>query len=156
LKKQLSKSDIAKINDELQQRYDSEDFFGKKDPVVLVKTDAADIIVKDNAPLFFYHEGNLVPTLKFLLENQVLKKVVVDRGAVKFMSSGADVMRPGITEIDESIQLGEYVVIVDETHGKPLCVAKAKISGKEMQDLSTGKVFKNVHWVGDKIWTAEF
>ena len=50
-------------------------------------------------------------------------------GAVKFMSSGADVMRPGITELDHEIKKDEIVVVVDQTHKKPLCVSKALFSG---------------------------
>ena len=73
-------------------------------------------------------------------------------GAVKFVASGADVMRPGIKEIDPAIKKDDLVVVVDITHKKPLCVAHAQFSGEEMQKMGKGKVLKNVHYVGDEIW----
>ena len=35
-------------------------------------------------------------------------------GAVKFIVGGADVMRPGITEISEGIEKNEIILVVDE------------------------------------------
>ena len=95
--KQLSKSDIKKINEEIHQEFNKEDFFSKKDKISLIDN----LIVKDS-PQFFYSDGKLVPTLKLLLEQPLLKQVTVDMGAIKFVTSGADVMRPGITDLDSS------------------------------------------------------
>ena len=108
--------------------------------------------MKDDLICFFYLEGKLVPTLKLLLQRQFLKQVVVDMGAVKFVSSGADVMRPGIVELDHTIKKDEFAAVVDQTHKKPLCIAKALYSGEEIIALKQGKVLKAVHWVGDSIW----
>ena len=75
-------------------------------------------------------------------------------GAVKFVSSGADIMRPGIVELDKAIKKDEIVVVVDQSHKKPLCVARALFSGEEISSLKQGKVLKNLHWVGDVVWSA--
>lgn len=152
MKKQLSKSDVEKINQEILQQLGKADFFGKKDQLMLVETNNILFIVKDNTPYFFYREGKLVPTLKLLLLQPFLKQVVVDMGAVKFVSSGADVMRPGIVELEQSIKKDELVVVVDQNHKKPLCVAKALFPGEEIFTMKQGKVLKNLHWVGDAVW----
>ncbi len=73
-------------------------------------------------------------------------------GAVKFVTSGADIMRPGIVHIDEGITKDDAVAIVDQTHKKPLAVGIALHSSEEMQKVSSGKVVKNIHYVGDWIW----
>jgi len=151
LKKQLSKADIEKINEEILQQLGKPDFFGKKDQLTLSEVDHVLFIIKD-IPYFFYHEGKIVPTLRFLLQQPLLKQVVVDMGAVKFVSSGADVMRPGIVELDQTIKKDELVVVVDQNHKKPLCVARALFSGGEIFSMKQGKVLKNLHWVGDRIW----
>ncbi len=149
VKKQLNKSDIQKLNEEIKDEFGIGDFFEKKDRVVLVDDK---FIVRDDCVCFFYVEGKLVPTVKLLMQKSLLKTVVVDMGAVKFMVSGADVMRPGIVEIDHEIRSGELVLVVDETHRKPLCVALALFSGDEMERMAQGKVLKSLHYVGDAVW----
>lgn len=152
MKKQLSKSDVEKINLEIEQQLGIKDFFEKKDQLMLAEADHKLFVLKDNAPCFFYKEGKIIPTLKLLLQRPFLKQVVVDMGAVKFVSSGADVMRPGITEFDPSIKKEELVVVVDQLHKKPLCIASSLFSGDEMSQMKQGKVLKSLHFVGDDIW----
>ena len=152
MKKQLSKSDVEKINQEIHEQFGVADFFSKKDQVSSAEVNQQMFVLKDDVPFFFYREGKLVPTLKLLLQRQLLKQVVVDMGAVKFVSSGADVMRPGIVEFDRAIKKDELVVVVDQTHKKPLCVARALFSGEEMSGMKQGKVLKSLHWVGDLVW----
>ena len=78
--------------------------------------------------------------------------VTVDMGAVQFIRNGADVMSPGIVDADESITPGDFVVIIDERHNKPLGVGTALITGTEMVRATKGKAVRIVHHVGDKIW----
>ncbi|MGZ4869923.1 MAG: RNA-binding protein [Halobacteriota archaeon] len=78
--------------------------------------------------------------------------VTVDMGAVQFIRNGADVMSPGIVDADESITPGDFVVIIDERHKKPLGIGTALITGTEMVHETKGKAVRIVHHVGDKIW----
>lgn len=113
------------------------------------------ILYLDHQPAFFYYENKLVPTLHNLLKNQVLlKKIVVDMGAVRFVVGGADIMRPGIVSIESEISSGDFVVVVDVNNKKPLAVGIALFASSEMQDMKTGKVIKNIHYVGDEIWKS--
>ena len=97
-----------------------------------------------------------MPTLKLLQTHPgLLKKIVVDMGAVKFMVSGADVIRPGIKEIPETLEKEDFVVIVDQNNKKPLAVGVAQLNFEEMQKVTSGKVIKNIHYVGDEIWKFE-
>ncbi|MFC6731584.1 MULTISPECIES: RNA-binding protein [unclassified Haladaptatus] len=77
--------------------------------------------------------------------------VTVDAGAVSFVSDGADVMRPGIVEADETIDEGDIVAIAEETHGKVLAIGKALTDGADMVGDS-GKVVKSIHFVGDELY----
>ena len=61
-------------------------------------------------------------------------------------------MRPGIIEIDETIAKDEVIAIIDTNNRKPIAVGVALYSGGEMKLLASGKVIKNIHYVGDKIW----
>jgi PUA domain protein len=121
----------------------------KKDVVELMDDK---VVFINKKPSFFYHEGKLIPTLKLLQEHELLKKVVVDMGAVKFIVSGADVMRPGIREIDGEIKKDDAVVVVDMNNRKPLAVCVAMYDSEKMREMSSGKVLKNIHYVGDELW----
>lgn len=149
--KRLSKKEIKEINKQVEQRFAISEFFDKKDKVELIDEQ---IITLNDESSFFYHENKLIPTLKLIMKNNFLKKVVVDMPAVPFMVKGADVMRPGITDLEE-FKKGDYVVVVDETHNKPLAIGQALFSSKEIQDMEKGKVIENLHWVGDKIWNTK-
>ena len=126
----------------------------KKDQVELVE-DEHKIILLNKKPAFFYHQEKLVPTLKFLQENNCLKKITVDMGAVKFVVNGADVMRPGIVEIEEGISKEDFVAVIDKNNKKPLAVGIALYSSEEMKSMNSGKVIKNIHYVGDELWKRE-
>lgn len=80
--------------------------------------------------------------------------VTVDAGAVSFVSDGADVMRPGITDADPAIDAGDYVVIVEEAHGKALAIGEALTDGGDMVG-EAGKVVASIHHVGDELFTYE-
>jgi PUA domain protein len=114
------------------------------------------IILIDGQPVVMNIEGTYFPTVKGALELDITEKyVVVDRGAVKFVAKGADIMSPGITEADSKIQEGDLVIIIEETHRKPLATGRALISGPEMVENREGKAVKTIHHIGDKVWNLE-
>jgi len=80
------------------------------------------------------------------------KFVVVDMGAIKFITSGADVMAPGIVDADRNIVENDQVWICDEKHHKPLAVGIAIMNGEQMITEEKGKAVKTIHHVGDQIW----
>lgn len=129
---------------------------GPKSRVEILESDLYDFILVDGKPLIMMMDDTPIPTLKGALEHEITRNyVVVDMGAVKFVAKGADIMSPGITEADSDINEGHFVIVVDETHKKPLAVGKALISGQEMVENSEGKAIKTVHYIGDKIWNLE-
>ncbi|RJX48612.1 PUA domain-containing protein [Halonotius pteroides] len=77
--------------------------------------------------------------------------VTVDAGAIEFVSNGADVMRPGIVEIDDRITAGDLVAIAEETHGKTLAVGRAQTDSDDMLG-DAGKVVDSIHHVGDDLY----
>ncbi|ELY68051.1 RNA-binding protein [Natrinema versiforme] len=77
--------------------------------------------------------------------------VTVDAGAISFVSDGADVMRPGITDATEDISPDDLVVIAEESHGKVLAVGRARVDGAEMAG-NEGKVVDSLHHVGDDLY----
>ncbi|MBU0470883.1 MAG: RNA-binding protein [Nanoarchaeota archaeon] len=124
----------------------------KKDQVELWEGEQK-IIIVNGVPSFFYYEEKVIPTLRYLQNHlDCLKNITVDMGAIKHIINGADVMRPGIVEIDEGFEKDDFIVIVDKNNQKPLAVGIALLNSEELKKTNSGKVIKNIHYVGDKIW----
>ncbi len=110
--------------------------------VVLVDGDQL-IATLDDEPFLTVQGANAFPPTESV--------VTVDAGAVSFVSNGADVMRPGIVEVDDGIEAGDLVAIVEETHGKVLAIGRATEESDEMLGDS-GKVVESIHHVGDDLY----
>ena len=149
--KALNKSEIRALEDEFVLKY-GQAIVNKKD---FVQNIDDKYLLVNKEPYFFYHEKKLVPTLKLLMKLDILRKVTVDMGAVKFVANGADIMRPGVVDIQSGIKAGDNVVIVDVNNKKPLAVGIALFSSEEISAYKTGRVIKTIHYVGDEIWKTQ-
>lgn len=111
-----------------------------------------EMILVDGEPLVLQLEAG--PVLSVRGANAVEPTrgvVVVDAGAVQFVSDGADVMRPGIVDADEGIEAGDPVLIAEETHGKVLAIGRARTDGTDLLG-EEGKVIDTLHHVGDELY----
>ncbi|MHC1601313.1 MAG: DUF1947 domain-containing protein [Candidatus Nezhaarchaeales archaeon] len=150
----LSKSEAKEIIALLEKNLQIEKPLHHKSKweIMQLGKDATLYFVNDK-PIAMELGGKLVPFLTALIDGTVrLPRVVVDMGAVKHIANGADVMAPGIVRIEDDFAKDDLVVVVDERHGKPLCIGMALLSKAEIEAVSRGKVIKNLHYVGDKIW----
>ncbi len=121
-----------------------------------ITLDEYSLILVNGKPLLFEIEGQLFPTVRGALEMKLQKRlVIVDKGAVRFVSNGADIMAPGVVEADPEINEGDLVIIVEETHRKPLAIGKALMEGPQMVEADSGKAIKSIIYVGDKLWSME-
>lgn len=146
----LQKKKLKKVIKELG---DYSTLISPKSKVEILESDLYDIILVDGKPLIMMIDDTPFPTIKGALELEITQKyVVVDMGAVKFVAKGADIMSPGIVDADSGVQEGDFVIIVDETHRKPLAIGKALISGEEMVERNEGKAVSAIHYIGDKLW----
>ncbi|MHA1489721.1 MAG: PUA domain-containing protein [Promethearchaeota archaeon] len=159
----IKSTEIKKLKADILKKYDEKfinQIFPKKGVVEVIHTEAGDILYAINHKLKLWKskEGYL-PVLTLLLDkkNKVdLKTVVVDMGAIKFITlNGADIMRPGVTKIDPSIKQDDIVRIADETHDRTLAVGKALYNAQEMEAKESGKVVINLHTISDKVWDFE-
>jgi PUA domain protein len=111
-----------------------------------------EVVLVDGEPLVASFDGELFVTVRGANEHPPESHVVtVDAGAISFVSDGANVMRPGITEATEDIAPGDLVVVVEETHRKALAVGRAEADGSDMVGES-GKVIETLHHVGDDLY----
>lgn len=111
------------------------------------------ILLYEGEILFFEEDGRLIPTLHALLNGILsIPTVTVDMGAVRFVVNGADIMRPGVTKVDDGIAQGSVVAVVDERHGKPLAVGVSLMSSEDILAATSGKVILSKHHVNDAMW----
>ena len=121
--------------------------------VDIAQYDNQEIILINDSIDFFIYQDTVFFTLHGLNKYKPQDYfVIVDMGAVKFVTNGADIMTPGIVNADAKINPGDLVWIADETHRKPLGVGEALIDGVDMIHQKKGKAIKNIHHIGDKLW----
>lgn len=154
-KDELRKKDIQKISSVLEQDYpvDFAQFIASNK---LFKTD---ISIKDrsitlfhtndNTPLLFEENGVLLPTLYSIRKfPNLLPKITVDAGAVKFMINGADLFRPGMVEWDQ-FKKDDFVTIIN-LQKAAMSIGKTLLASDELPDK--GKVTVTLHYLNDDIW----
>ena len=122
-----------------------------------VKTNEGTYIVANRRIWVFEFKNKKIPTIHYLRNHAYsLPKIVVDIGAIKFITNGADVMAPGIVFFDESIKEGSIVIIHEEKANSILGVGQSLISSKDFSKTKKGKVIKNLHHLRDSIWEYQF
>ena len=137
----------ASLADHLGIELDGDDY----ERVEFTDTDR-EIVLVDGDPLVASFDDELFLTVRGANEHPPENHVVtVDAGAISFVSDGANVMRPGITEATDDIESGDLVVIVEETHRKALAIGRAETAGSDMVGES-GKVVESLHHVGDDLY----
>ncbi len=153
----IRKNELNQIREDLKKQYSdefSDIIFPKKSNVEIIITEEGDELyaVNDKLTLWRSKEGFL-PVLTLLLNKQVdLKTVIVDMGAVRFVTNGADIMRPGITKINPNIKQNNIIRIADEKNNQTLAIGKAMYDAEKMEKMDKGKVIKNLHTIQDSVW----
>jgi len=131
---------------------DAQRLFGSESRIERAETQIAEVYIINGKPALARSGGVLFPTLVFGEVSSFLPRVVVDMGAVSHVCGGADVMAPGVVRVEGDFHEGNYLLVVDERHGKPLAVGVALFDSQALRALKRGKVVRNVHHVGDRLW----
>lgn len=149
VKKNLSKSEIKELNEDIKKY---EIIFDKRDIVVYLKQDDIEGYLLNGNLFLIKKDGMIFPSLKSIFEKDIkIASVYIDIPAVKFISNGADIMRPGIKEIEDFSEKS-IVVVRDEIHKKAIAIAYSEINSQDLKIMEKGKVLKNLCYVGDKYW----
>lgn len=137
--------------------------------------DRASLYVIDTEPVFFQNDngGTLMPHLKLVHRfPAAFPTVRIDRGAIRFVLSGATLMAPGLTsaggrlpepkEGPESVdaegrwsrelEKDEPVVIMAEGKEHACAVGLLVAGTKEVKDKGKGPVVEDAHFLGDGLW----
>ncbi|KAF7817932.1 60S ribosomal protein L18 [Senna tora] len=116
-----------------------DDILPKKSPLIVVKCqNHLNLVLVNNVPLFFsVRDGPYMPTLRLLHQYpNIMKKLQVDRGAIKFVLAGANIMCPGLTSpggvLDEEVEAETPVAIMAEGKQHALAIGFTKMSAKDI------------------------
>jgi PUA domain protein len=104
-----------------------------------------------NGLLAFFNEPPLPTICGAMKYNINMPFVVVDEGAVKAVSNGADLFAPGIVEYNCDCKEGDYFLVKTKT-GIPVAVMRALMSAEQAKSERKGKFGENLHHIGDDIW----
>ncbi|TNY20560.1 PUA-like domain-containing protein, partial [Rhodotorula diobovata] len=137
----------------------------KKETLSLVKCrDHISIYAVHGEPIFFQHfDGPFYPTLKVLHRFPgMLPRVGVDRGAIKFVLSGANIMCPGMTSPTgylppSSANLPKGTPVAVYAYGKenPLAIGLTTMSTDDIREINKNIGVENVAFLGDDLWKVD-
>lgn len=145
------KKQFAKVVDEYM--VDVSTLFHKKSDLKQYDVSDGAVLVYEGVPVFILHKKGLIPTIKLLNKfESTLPKITVDLGALKFVMNGADIMRPGITQIDDGVSEGGLCLVVEEKHQGIIAVGQAMFDKIDMENMTSGKVVRNLHHLQDMWW----
>jgi len=131
-----------------------EDAFGSKPQIEIIETLKHKIFLINGVPLLASLDEDIFPTLLLKDCFSFLPKIVVDMNAVPYICRGADIMAPGIVQFQGDFQEKNLVLVLDERNRKSIAIARSLFDSKTAESLRKGKIFKNLHYVGDDIWNV--
>jgi len=134
----------------------------KKEGLMHVKCrDHISIYTCHGDPLFFQHfDGPFFPSLRLLHQYPtVIPKVQVDRGAIRFLLAGANMMCPGMTSkggylppADAAVAAEKAVAIFAEGKEHPAAIGLTKMGTEEMKKVNKGIGVELICHIGDELW----
>ncbi len=112
-----------------------------------------ELILIDDKPVIVRLGDDYLPYIEALEYFKGYNTVVVDKGAVKYIANGADVMRPGIVSYTYFTK-NDIIVVEVEEYGQAIAVGRALVDSSRLRNMKKGKVVKNLHHIGDDAWKA--
>ncbi|KAI5161233.1 malignant T-cell-amplified sequence [Nematocida ausubeli] len=131
---------------------------GKEDVLETIKTEEKEqFILRNNTPIFKVSGTAYIPLLKCVhIVPDILPKVVVDAGAIKYLINGADLMAPGLlhpTSTYPAVSVGDIVGIYGYGKTNALGVGVVAMDNEEVNTQRTGIAVKIINRLGDKIYS---
>ena len=129
------------------------------------RPDRVSLYVLDDKPLFWQHmDDPLIPHLKLVHQfPQCFPTVGIDRGAIRFVLSGATLMAPGLTSAggklpakEAELKEGDIVAVKAEGKEEVCLIGQLKMSTEEIKDKKKGVVMDGGHYLGDGLWRLGF
>ena len=137
-----------------------DDLFPKKEALLVCKCkDYIQMLVDKGGELVFFQcrSGPYIPTLRLLHRYpDILPKYQVDRGAIRFVLSGANIMAPGLTSPGghmDDVPAESVVAVMAEGKEHALAIGITLMSTVQIRSENKGIAVENTHWLKDGLWS---
>ena len=108
-----------------------------------------------------FHFPHFPPPLRRPLVPSILPALQVDRGAIRFLLSGAHMMCPGFTSkggrlppAEEALPAGTVVAILTEGKEYPAAVGITKFSTEDIKSINKDVGVEVQCFLGDDLWAV--
>ncbi|KAH7107396.1 hypothetical protein BKA62DRAFT_740295 [Auriculariales sp. MPI-PUGE-AT-0066] len=142
-----------------------EQIWPKKENLVHVKCrEHMSIYTLNGVPLFFQHfDEQIIPTLRLIHSYpDMLPRVQVDRGAIRYLLAGANMMCPGFTSAggalpsaEAAAPAGSLVAIHCEGKEHAAAVGILKLSTEEIKTTTKGVAVEIASYLGDDLYQVQ-
>ncbi|KAJ5249062.1 hypothetical protein N7468_000513 [Penicillium chermesinum] len=142
-----------------------EEIMPKKASLEVVKLpDRVTLYTIDTTPLFFQPmDGPPIPHLRLVHQYpSAIPTVQIDRGAIRFVLSGAALMAPGLTspggrlpDAEHAIEAGQVVAVKAEGKEEVCLIGVLKVGTEEIKSKGKGVVMDEGHYLGDGLWRLQ-
>uniref|UniRef100_A0A0N5AYW4 PUA domain-containing protein n=1 Tax=Syphacia muris TaxID=451379 RepID=A0A0N5AYW4_9BILA len=137
-----------------------EEILPKKENFKLVKCkDHIELIVDANDAVTFIktRDTGYIPTLRLLHKYPfIMPHQQVDKGAIKFVLNGSQIMCPGLTspgaKLTDNISKNTLVAVMAEGKQHALGIGLMKMSSEEIRSINKDVGIENIHHLNDGIW----
>ncbi|GMM47157.1 translation machinery-associated protein 20 [Pichia kluyveri] len=159
------KSSVAKtLKSKLVSQYPKledviDEIIPKKVPISLYKCeDKIQLYVVNNEILFYQQFDDLIPELRLVHKYpDAFPSVQVDRGAIKFVLSGANIMCPGLTSPgaklpEEDWPVNKIVVVYAEGKENAMAVGKLAMSINDIKTINKDTGIELYEYLNDGMW----
>lgn len=137
-----------------------EEIIPKKAQIELIKCEGKIQLYAINGEvLFFQNFDELIPSLRFVHKfPEAFPTVQVDRGAIKFVMAGSNIMCPGLTSPGAALpdapgfEKDTFVVVNAENKEAALAIGKLLMSTEDIKSINKGHGVETIHYLGDALW----
>jgi len=161
LKSTVQKGIKNKIVDQFPHIKDYiDDIFPKKEAIKTLKChEHIEVVIGPNGEHLFFRQrdGPYLPTLKIVHKYPFICPLMqVDRGAITFVLSGANIMCPGLTSkgaiMTPDLPADSVVTVIAEGKQHALSVGVLKMSTNDIAKINRGIAIENIHFLQDGLW----
>jgi len=132
----------------------------KKEAIKTLKChEHIEVVIGHNGEHLFFRQrdGPYIPTLKLVHKYPFICPLMqVDRGAITFVLSGANVMCPGLTSkgaiMTPDLPIDSVVTVIAEGKQCALSVGVLKMSTNDIAKINRGIAIENIHFLNDGLW----
>ncbi|XP_041359978.1 malignant T-cell-amplified sequence 1-like isoform X2 [Gigantopelta aegis] len=134
----------------------------KKDALKIIKChEHIEILAGQSGELLFFRQrdGPYCPTLKLVHKYPfILPHMQVDKGAIRFVLSGANIMCPGLTSPGARmtrVPKDTVVAVMAEGKQHALGIGLTKLKADDILEKNKGVGVDNIHFLNDGLWNMK-